>query len=477
MPSSLKDRVVSVSLGLMTAAAVAWLTLASIGLGAAGKDGLGNEQVTFTRDIAPILQRSCQSCHHPGSIAPMSLLTYDEVRPWARSIKLRTGLRDKPQAMPPWFLEKNIGVQQFKNDISLNDEEVATIARWADSGAPRGNPADMPPPRTFPDAAKWQLGVPDLIVKSPTVEMSAAAPDWWGPIGEVPTGATEDRYVASVEMREVNDLLAKPERQTIGALYIVHHLHAGLKNPDGESVRLPTHEVGRNADVFDPEVGVLMKAGSILDLNVGSVHLHSNGKPTKAYIEYGFRFHQKGYQPTKKLHSVGAATVELDIKGNEANQKFEAFTVLSENTKVMNFEPHMHATGVRMCLDALYGSTAETLNCSGYNHGWVRVYSYADDAAPLLPKGTILRITGYFDNTPANKNVADPRNWAGLGHRSMDNMMINIAQGVYLSDAEFQQEIARRRDKLHLTEGQTVPGCPLCGSSKLPFANANAGQQ
>src|SRR5712691_3215789 len=118
--------------------------------------------VTFTRDVAPILQRSCQSCHHPGSIAPMSLLTYDEVRPWARSIKLRTGLRDKPQAMPPWFIEKNVGIQQFKNDISLNDEEVAKIARWADGGAPQSNPADMPLPRTFPDAARWQLGVPDL---------------------------------------------------------------------------------------------------------------------------------------------------------------------------------------------------------------------------------------------------------------------------------------------------------------------------
>jgi hypothetical protein len=117
---------------------------------------------------------------------------------------------------------------------------------------------------------------------------------------------------------------------------------------------LPTHEVGRNGDVFDPETGVLMKAGSILDLNVGSVHLHANGTRTKAHIEYGFRFHPKGYQPTRKLVSVGSATVELDIKGMEANQKFEAFTVLQDNTRVMMFEPHMHATGVRMCLDAIW---------------------------------------------------------------------------------------------------------------------------
>jgi hypothetical protein len=473
MPSTLKDRFALVSAGLMTVALITVPALASAGQGAAK-----NEQVTFSKDIAPILQRSCQNCHRPNSVAPMSLLTYEETRPWARSIKQRTGLRDKPLAMPPWFMEKNIGIQQYKDDISLNDEEVAKIAKWVDNGAPQGNLADMPPPRTFPDASKWQLGEPDLVVSSPTVEIGEAAPDWWGPIGQVPMpAAMQDRYIASVEMREVNDLAGKPERQTIGSFFIIHHLHAGLQYPDGGSVRLPTHEVGRNADVYDADAGLLMKANSILDFNVGSVHLHSNGRRTKAHVEYGFRFHPKGYVPTKKLYSVGAATVELDIKGMEANQKFEAFTVLQDNTKIMNYEPHMHANGVRMCLDAIYGSTTETLSCSGYNHGWVRVYTYADDAQPLLAKGTILRITGYFDNTPANKNVADPRNWSGLGHRSMDNMMINIAQGVRLTDEEFQQELVKRRQKLHLTGGETVPGCPLCGASGVTVTRTANQQQ
>src|SRR5436190_6548798 len=128
---------------------------------------------TFTKDIAPIFQRSCQTCHRPDSVAPMSLLTYEDVRPWARAIKYRTGLRDKPDVMPPWFMEKNIGIQKYRNDISLTDEEVGKIASWVDAGAPRGNPADMPPPRSFPDPSKWQLGEPDLIVSSPIVEMAA----------------------------------------------------------------------------------------------------------------------------------------------------------------------------------------------------------------------------------------------------------------------------------------------------------------
>jgi hypothetical protein len=111
------------------------------------------DAVTFTKDIAPILQRSCQNCHRPDSLAPMSLITYEEVRPWAKAIKERTLLRGRRGSMPPWFIEKEIGIQKFKDDVSLTDVEIGKISRWADSGAPRGNPADMPPARVFADNA------------------------------------------------------------------------------------------------------------------------------------------------------------------------------------------------------------------------------------------------------------------------------------------------------------------------------------
>src|SRR5688500_2109871 len=134
-------------------------------------------EVTFTKDIAPILQRSCQNCHRPGQVAPMSLLTYEEARPWARSMKARTAIRDKAGAMPPWYIEKNIGIQHYKNDPSLSDEEIAKIAKWADTGAPRGNPADMPKPLVFKDGASWHAGEPDLIVESPEITVKANSPD------------------------------------------------------------------------------------------------------------------------------------------------------------------------------------------------------------------------------------------------------------------------------------------------------------
>src|SRR6187397_3024567 len=119
-------------------------------------------QPTFTKDVAPILQRSCQKCHRPGSMAPMSFLTYDDVRPWARAIKTQVTGRQ----MPPWYIDRTVGVRQFDNDPSLTDADIATIARWVDGGAVRGNPADLPPPAHFEDTEAWHIGKPDLVVKS-----------------------------------------------------------------------------------------------------------------------------------------------------------------------------------------------------------------------------------------------------------------------------------------------------------------------
>ena len=137
---------------------------------------IAQDQVTFTRDVAPILQEHCQVCHRPGTVAPMSLLTYEDVRPRAKAIKAKVVARE----MPPWFIDKNVGVQHFNNDTSMTDEEIATIVKWVDGGAPEGNPADMPPARQFADELAWQIGKPDVIVTLPKdLVMKARGPDWW----------------------------------------------------------------------------------------------------------------------------------------------------------------------------------------------------------------------------------------------------------------------------------------------------------
>ena len=450
-----------------------------------GSVGSAPGEVTFTKDIAPILQRSCQKCHRPDALAPMSLIDYDEVRPWARAMKYRTGLRDKPGVMPPWFIEKDIGIQRFKDDPSLNDEEVAKIAAWADSGAPRGNPADMPAPVAFIDVDEWEIGQPDLIVSSPSVDVPGEAPDWWGPIGEAPTGLTEDRYVSAIEFKEVTESRVGSVRDTVGGLFVVHHATVGLIAPgeeeDEEDVvsrrfnTWPVHEVGRNADFFNPAAGKLIKSGSKVEFP--NMHLHANGADTRAHLNVGFKFHPRGYTPTLKTQGMSFGNgVDLDIEPMDPDQQMEAYFTLPEHAKISIFEPHMHAPGVRMCLDAIWGITVETLNCAGYDHGWVRVYTYEDDATPLLPKGTILRITGYFNNSPSNPNVSDPRNWSGGGNRSVDQMFINLMRGVYLTDEQFQEELATRRETLGLADGATVVGCPLCGVGAEP-TNAEGQEQ
>ena len=443
---------------------------------AAGQ-GEPHEEVTFTKDIAPILQRSCQKCHRPNSLAPMSLIKYEEVRPWARSMKHRTGLRDKQGVMPPWFIEKDIGIQGFKNDPSLSDEEVAKIAAWADNGAPRGDPADMPPPMAFIDVDEWEIGQPDLIVSSPSLTVKGDAPDWWGPFGETPSGMTEDRYVAAVEYKEVMESQEGTRRDTVGAVYVIHHAVMGVIDPDaGEAEQeiaraggggWPTHEVGRNADVFDPEAGRLLPAGATVTFP--NWHLHSNGADTTARLDVGFKFHPRGYEPALNEESIFWASVDVDLEAMDSDQEMAIYFTVPEPLKMTIFEPHMHAAGVRMCLEAIWGQMRETLNCAGYDHSWVRVYTYADDAAPLLPKGTILRLVGYFNNSPSNPNVPDPRNWAGSGMRSVDQMLINLARGVYLTDEQFAEELAGRREKLGIDGGgDSVVGCPLCGLDAPP---------
>ena len=459
-----------------TLIALAIVVLLTPGVGRA-EAALDLGEVTYSKDIAPILQRSCQRCHQPDSVAPMSLLSYDQVRPYAKAIAKRTHMGPVMGVMPPWFIEKDIGIQHYKEDPSLTDEELAKVARWVQAGAPEGDPADLPPPIALNDSSKWSIGEPDLITVLGDVELKGDAPDWWGEIPPAQIGNTEDRYVAAVEVREINDVLDNrgQRRETVGGRFIFHHMiwstvvvrsekdltDDPLRPDDATFTTWPVHEVGRNADTFDPDGARLLPANSTVISN--SVHLHSNGRDTKAHLEIGWKFHPKDYVPKYKraLRSFGDA-VDIDIKAMESNQQLHAYLVLAEHTKITSFEPHLHAPGARMCLEFIWGTHIETLSCSGYDHNWVLGYEYLEDHEPLLPKGTILHIIGFMDNSPANRNIPDPRNWQGSGNRSVSNMFIDLGHGVALSDEQFQEAMNERRRKLGVGGSDHVLGCPLC---------------
>ena len=448
---------------------------------AQGQPGAPNGEVTFTKDIAPILQKHCQVCHRPNGGGPMSLITYEDVRPFARAINERTHLGPHAGLMPPWYVEKNIGIQKYKEDPSLSPEELDKIAKWSTNGAPRGNPADMPPPIAFEDANRWVIGTPDLIVKSQDIVVPAVGADEFTAFPDMPTGLTEDRYVEAVQVREVNDVPTDASIKTVGGRWVIHHINystyiPGVSNvsatPTGHiftasghgETNFPTHEVGRNADFFPPESGRLLAANSVL--RTGSVHIHSNGRKTTGHAEFGFKFFPKGYKPLYPVARVGLASgLNIDAHAN-AKEELHAYVTLNQNIKMVAFEPHLHATGVRMCLEAIWGSDIQQLTCAGYDHNWVRQYEYADDAAPLLPRGTVLHLIGWIDTTAANRNVADSRNWAGSGRRSIANMFMDLGYSVALTDEQFQTEMAKRRETLKSRNNYDV-GCPLCWAPTL----------
>ena len=445
----------------------------------AAEFGINPENVTFSRDIAPILQRSCENCHRAGGGAPMALTTYQEVRRWSQRIKLRTAIRDRMGAMPPFFVEKEIGISQFKDDQSLSDEELAMIQAWVDNGTPEGDPANLPEPIEYSDGLTWTIGEPDLVIRSVDMTMPAVGPDRWGDIGLVPTGLTEDRYVQAVEVREINDVPVETVSSTVGGRYIFHHMtySSGVLNEDGTAVRggtrWPIHEVGRNADVFPEKGGRLLRANSALSL--GASHLHANGRETTGYLEFGFKFFPVGYEPEyRRGGALLGNGVDIDVKPNLAGQEFHSYSVLSQHTKIVAFEPHLHAPGVRMCIEAIWGHNQFTLNCVGYDHNWVKQYVYQDDYAPLLPKGTILHIVGFLDTTEDNENIADARNWAGGGRRSVSNMFIDLGYSVTLTEEQFQAEMTMRRGMMKDRNDYDV-GCPLCWAPEVEAVPAADG--
>jgi hypothetical protein len=443
---------------------------------------------TFSKDIAPILQRSCQQCHRPNSIAPMSLRTYAEVRPWARAIKARTQLAYVPGArgvMPPWLLERNIGIQHIQDDISLSDAEIAAIARWADSGAPEGNPADLPPPLPLANLEIWTRGTPDLIVESPKFFVPGVGPDWWGSIGESPSveSLTEDRHAISVEYRENSKLTQSAGllKSTASAdtyagqgktsIWVVHHGGAAMRRPGEEDPvsGFPNNEVGHNGHVFPADAGRLVPAKAIFVWD--GMHIHSPGVPgadREVTVSAGVRLHPRGYKPKYTEGRAEISSTELLINPNSASQRYDAYFVAPQPMKLLNFEPHMHAAGLRMCIEAIYDMSIETLNCAGYDHNWVRNYRYDENYAPLIPKGTILHTISWFDGTRKNANLADPRNTTVFGRRSIQNMLGLNNWVYYLTDEQYQEELAKRREFLTKTNGwDELIGCRDCWKSPL----------
>ena len=407
---------------------------------------------SYSKDVAPILQQKCQECHQPGSIAPMSLLTYDDAKKYARRIRNKVSER----LMPPWHIDRNIGIQQFKNDRSLSELQVATIVNWVDAGTPLGDPKDMPPAVKFPDPNRWQLaeklGAPDLVIRSKPYTLAPRTQDkWFRPVVE--TGVTEARWVRAIEVKPVRSNDRK----------IVHHVLAYLLQPEqgvtGLASSAHDHQsnaglfmewaVGKTGQIFPEDAGKLMLPGSQIRWEV---HMHANGEEIKdSQVEMAVYFYPKGFVPQHRtvlrMFDLSRGS-DLDIPPNEKTIT-QNFYTLPAPARLENFQPHMHMRGKAMSLEAIYpDGKKEVLSAvSNFQWNWHINYVYAADVAPLLPKGTVLAFTAWHDNTAANLNNPDPAQWVGWGDRTVDEMAHNWIDVTYLEQAEFDKMVADRKAK------------------------------
>ncbi len=434
-----------------------------LGAAPAWAQGSAPAAVTFSKDIAPIFQAKCQACHQPDSIAPMSLVTYQQARPWARSIKDRVARRQ----MPPWHIDQSVGVQRFKNDMSLSDTQIDTIVKWVDAGSPQGDPKDLPPPVPLVTTNEWQgvkdgFGAPDVVIKSSEYKMPAVGQDvWYRPMSDIPI--TEPRWVKMVEIRPTNLKARKILHHSIAYLVLENDPEAvntgtatfGLSGPASREdllarrPQLMEWAIGKGYDKFADGTGKLIVPGEKISWDQ---HLHAIGEEVMGGSEIGLWFYPKGQEPKKRSYLIGFTGLRerefLDIPPNSVAYT-EGFTVLKENTMITNFQPHFHLRGKAMKVEAIKpdGGREIVSYVGNFNFNWMTNYIYEDDASPIFPKGTIIQVSAWYDNTTANKDNPDPEQWVGYGDRTVDEMAHAWMNVVYYTDDEYKAIVAERKAK------------------------------
>ena len=382
--------------------------------------------ITYAKDVAPIIQKNCIVCHRPGEIAPMSLLTYKDVRPWAKSIREMVVER----RMPPWFADPSYG--SFSNDCRLPQKDIQTIAAWVEGGAKEGDFKDLPPAPKFTDG--WNIGKPDVVL-SMTQEYDVPAE---GVIPYkyfvVPTDFKEDRYVQFAEIRQGNRTL-------------VHHVivdvrypdqgpvpPAGELNPDSlrSSSRSNSNERPGDSDgrlvgwapgeaplELKPGQAKLIKAGSVL---IFQVHYTPNGQAGKDRTSLGLIFSRTPVE--KRVITAGAVAHNLSIPPGDPNYESASTFIFQEDSHIDSLHPHMHFRGKDFQYKLVYpdGTSKMLLFVPRWDFNWQMTYVLKEPVA--APKGSRLECVAHYDNSEKNKYNPDPTRLVTWGPQTWDEMMI-----------------------------------------------------
>jgi len=383
--------------------------------------------VTYSKDVAPLLLKHCQTCHRPGEAAPFPLLTFQQARPWAKAMKEAVVLKK----MPPWYADARYG--KFTNDRSLSPREVATLAAWADNGAPEGDPKDLPPKTNYVEG--WSIPKPDVVIEFPrSFEIPASGTIEYQKV-IVPTGFTEDKWVQFAE--------ARPSDRAH-----VHHMIAFIREPGSHWLRneppgvffvapkvvddntdtsaLPSdflvgYAPGQPPEMLEPGQGKLIKAGSDLVLEI---HYTTNGTPSTDRSKFGLVFAKQA--PRERVLTLSATNGKFKIPPGDPNYRVEAEFEMGATVKLASLHPHMHGRGKDFEYRIAYpsGETQTILSVPRYNWHWQLWYNLATPI--VLPKGARIECTAHFDNSPNNPDNADPKKEVTWGDQSWDEMMVGF---------------------------------------------------
>jgi hypothetical protein len=400
--------------------------------------------VTFNKDVLPILQQNCQSCHRPGQIAPMSLLTYNDARPWAKAMKAAVVTKK----MPPWFADPQFN--HFANERSLKPNEVDVISKWADTGAVEGNTKDAPPPVQWPSDG-WDIQ-PDIIVKGPEFVVPANPKNnviEWVYL-TVPSGITKDTWITSMEIRPSEPAVThhicvyfrphtpdviyntpiwadKPRDESGGVLASAAGLNGrglpasitqgsnGIEGCYVPGQRTQDYRIHHAAKLFKADTDIVFQ-----------MHYTPNGKDVTDRPRIGFTVAKQ--EPERVYVSLGISAPSdaksFAIPPNDGNwESPPAEATFTEDANLVYMFPHMHVRGKDMTYRLIYpdGKTETVLSVPKYDFNWQLGY---DVAKPIpVPKGTRLVVTAHFDNSANNKFNPDPGKTVYYGDMTWEEMM------------------------------------------------------
>jgi hypothetical protein len=417
------------------------------------------ESVTFTKDVAPIIQKNCQVCHRPGEVAPMSFMNYKEVRPWARSIREKVVTRE----MPPWFADPKFG--EFSNDCRLSQTEIDTIVAWVEGGAKEGDPKDMPSNPKFTEG--WQIGQPDVVLPM-TVEFSIP-PEGVIPYKYfvIPTNFTEDKYVQFAEIRagdraHVHHVIVSVRYPGHGPLPPAGELspesRASLRQPSGgaqgpggqqRSVedsdgRLVGWAPGEAPLILRPGHAKLIRKGSVL---IFQVHYTTNGEAGKDRTSVGLIFSKVPIE--KRVITAGAVSRNLEIPPGNPHYESTANFIFKEDSHIDSLHPHMHVRGKDFLYRLVYpdGTSKILLSVPRFDFAWQLTYFFKEPVA--APKDSRLEVVAHHDNSAKNRFNPDPTATVRWGDQTWDEMMIG-----YLDYTVDKQDLRRETSQTANNNGR-----------------------